>query len=168
MKCFNHPTSDAVGVCAQCGRFGCNTCLADIGSALLCISCRGAAQREMEMTQAEMADQARSTLRLSWAFTAIVGVPLAIATFASAGAGGIILAPLVVYCTWSLFWGFPPVWRGLSNMMAGWGCAGTWMFLLIVAVVLIELLVVISVAYGALGGGISRYRAAKRTVESFA
>jgi len=36
MKCFNHPATDAVGVCAQCGRFGCTTCLTDVGNALLC------------------------------------------------------------------------------------------------------------------------------------
>ncbi|SRR5579883_62402 len=168
MKCFNHPTSDAVGVCAQCGRFGCTNCLADISNTLLCTSCRQAVNQEIAMTHAEMVAGARRMLRFSWVFTAVLAIFLVPAAFAQAGAGGILLAPLLVYFAWSFFWGIGPVWRGFSNVLAGWGCFGTWMFLLIVAVVLCELIVVGAIAYGALGGGISRYRQAKQLVESAA
>jgi hypothetical protein len=39
MKCFSHPTVDAVGLCSQCGRAGCTTCLQDVGGAIWCRSC---------------------------------------------------------------------------------------------------------------------------------
>ena len=38
MKCFNHPTVDAVGVCKSCGRALCHDCIAEVG---LSCSCKG-------------------------------------------------------------------------------------------------------------------------------
>ena len=38
MKCFNHPGTDAVGVCKSCGRGLCRECVAEVG---LSCSCKG-------------------------------------------------------------------------------------------------------------------------------
>jgi hypothetical protein len=38
MKCFNHPNTDAVGVCKSCGRGLCRDCIAAVG---LSCSCKG-------------------------------------------------------------------------------------------------------------------------------
>lgn len=165
MKCFNHPAQDAVGMCANCGRAGCRECLVDVGHGILCPICRRQAEREFAAIAQEVADKARGAIRFSWIFTtlgALVAVP---AAFSSAGVGGIILAPVLVYLVWSFFWGIGPVWRGFSNVFAGWGIMGSWMFLLIAAILLCELLVLVAVTYGALGGGISRYNKAKRNLE---
>lgn len=39
MKCFAHPSDDAVGMCSQCGKAGCTTCLRNAGGALWCRVC---------------------------------------------------------------------------------------------------------------------------------
>lgn len=36
MKCFNHSSSDAVGVCKSCGRALCRECVTEVGLSLSC------------------------------------------------------------------------------------------------------------------------------------
>ena len=38
MKCFNHPNTDAVGLCQSCGRGLCRDCVTEVG---LSCSCKG-------------------------------------------------------------------------------------------------------------------------------
>ena len=39
MKCYTHPTLDAVGVCSQCGRGVCSECAKTTDPKLICINC---------------------------------------------------------------------------------------------------------------------------------
>lgn len=42
MKCFNHPQSDAIGMCKNCQKGLCSTCVVDVGDGLACRnSCEG-------------------------------------------------------------------------------------------------------------------------------
>jgi len=40
--CFDHPSSRAVGTCAQCGRFVCQLCVVDLAGKSYCPSCTAA------------------------------------------------------------------------------------------------------------------------------
>lgn len=44
MKCFYHPTVDAVAVCKSCGRALCADCIADVG---LSCSCRNRCEKDV-------------------------------------------------------------------------------------------------------------------------
>jgi uncharacterized membrane protein len=101
-----------------------------------------------------------------WIFTGVITIIAAIAAFGSisqAGAAAILSIPLAFATSWCLFWGWSPVWYGFRRIFGGWGCFGTWFFLLIVAVVLAEILVGIAVIVGAFTG-IKRYNDARRLV----
>lgn len=39
MKCYEHPTIEAVATCANCGKAICQTCSVDVASRLLCQRC---------------------------------------------------------------------------------------------------------------------------------
>src|SRR3954466_5832895 len=45
MKCFNHSSVDAVGVCRSCGRALCRDCITEIG---LSCSCKGRCEAVVE------------------------------------------------------------------------------------------------------------------------
>lgn len=38
MKCFNHPQNDAIGMCKNCQKGLCSTCVVDVGNGLACRS----------------------------------------------------------------------------------------------------------------------------------
>jgi hypothetical protein len=159
MKCFNHPYSDAVAQCSQCHKGICTICAHHIEGATLCTSCLGTG------VQDEVARAKRSLVGV-WVFTGIITAIAAIAALGSiseAGAGAILYIPLAFAGSWCLFWGWRPVWNGFRNMFAGWGCAGSWFFLLIVAVVIAEILVGIAMLVG-LFTGIQKYNEARRIV----
>lgn len=59
--------------------------------------------------------------------------------------------------------GWPPTWRKFRELSAGWGCFGTWTFLLITAGVIFSILLSIAMFVG-LFTGIQRYNEAKRIV----
>jgi hypothetical protein len=71
--------------------------------------------------------------------------------------------PLAFAASWCLFWGWSPVWNGFRRTFAGWGCFGTWLFLLIVTVLIAEILVSIAMVVGVFTG-IKRYNEARRIV----
>ncbi|GAC1365346.1 MAG: hypothetical protein NVS2B12_14360 [Ktedonobacteraceae bacterium] len=101
-----------------------------------------------------------------WIFTGIVTVIAAfvtIGTVSQQGAGAILFIPLAFVGSWCLFWGWSPVWNGFRRTFAGWGCFGTWMFLLIVAAVISECLIAVAIVLGAFTG-VQKYNEAKRVV----
>lgn len=165
MKCFTHPQADAVAQCSQCQKGICSTCAAmssevmSGAGATLCPSCYGGALRD------EVAHARRSVSGV-WLFTGILTVIGAIAAFSSiaqSGAGALLYIPLVFAASWCLFWGWSPVWDGFRRLFAGWGCFGSWFFVLIVAVLVAEILVGIAILTGAFTG-IQKYNQARRTI----
>ena len=159
MRCFTHPQADAVAQCSQCHKGICTTCAQDVEGATLCSSCFRTGLSE------EIARAQRSTVTV-WVFTGIVTAIAAIAAFGSisqSGAGAILFIPLAFAASWCLFWGWSPVWNGFRTTFAGWGCFGTWFFLLIITVLIAEILVGISMLVGAFTG-IKKYNEARRIV----
>ncbi len=161
MKCFTHPQADAVAQCSQCQKGACSVCAHDIGGATMCPSCYHSILGQ------EVARAQRSIVGV-WVFTGIITIIGTIAVLGSVsqtGAGGILLIPLIFAASWSLFWGWSPVWNGFRRAFAGWGCFGTWTFLLIVTVLIAEILVGIAILVGAFTG-IQKYSEARRIVAS--
>jgi hypothetical protein len=159
MKCFTHPQVDAVAQCSRCQKGTCSACAHDVGGATMCPSCY------QSILGAEVARAQRSIVGV-WVFTGIITLIGIIAVFGSisqSGAGGILLIPLIFAASWSLFWGWSPVWKGFRKASAGWGCFGTWTFLLIVTAVIAEILVGIAILVGAFTG-IQKYNEARRIV----
>lgn len=159
MKCFTHPQADAVAQCSQCQKGVCPVCAYNVGEATLCPSCYGAGLQE------EVA-HARRSLTGVWIFTGTLTVIAAIAAFgaiAQSGAGSLLYIPLVFAASWCLFWGWSPIWNGFRRLFAGWGCFGSWLFVLIVTVLVAEILVGIAIVTGAFTG-IQKYNSARRTV----
>lgn len=159
MKCFSHPQADAVAQCSQCQKGTCSACAHDVSGATLCSPCLETGLRT------EIAQAKRNTTGV-WVFTGAITAIAAISVLGSishGGAGAILFIPLVFAASWCLFWGWSPVWNGFRRTFAGWGCFGTWMFLLIVAVLISEILVGISILVGAFTG-IQKYNEARRII----
>jgi hypothetical protein len=159
MRCFVHPQTEAVAQCSQCQKGICTICATSIGGATLCSSCCETGLRE------EIAHAQRSIVGV-WAFTGVITAITAIAVFGSiaqAGAGTILFIPLLFVASWCLFWGWSPVWNGFKRAFAGWGCFGTWFFMLIVTVLISEILIGIAILLGAFTG-IKKYTDARQFV----
>lgn len=159
MKCFTHPQADAVAQCSQCQKGICTACAHNAGGATLCSSCFETGLRE------EIARAHRSTVGV-WIFTGIITALAVITAFGSisqSGAGAILYIPLAFAGSWCLFWGWSPVWNGFRRTFGGWGCFGTWFFLLIITVLIAEILVGIAMLVGAFTG-IQKYNEARRIV----
>jgi hypothetical protein len=183
MKCYYHPDRDAAGTCSQCSKGACHEDLQDVGGAMLCTGCQKLAHQEIAASQAQMAAKAKTSILWSWIFTGVVGGIGAISVIGAAltptsqydyttgttssGAapvGLILLAPVMVYAAWSLYWGWGPVWGGVSRLLGKLGCAfqATWFIWIIVIACFFELLFLAAIAYGGLGGGFARYGRAKQ------
>ena len=165
MRCFTHPQTEAVAQCSQCQKGICTICATNITTniegATLCPSCCETGLRE------EIAHAQRSIVGV-WVFTGVITAITAIAVFGSiaqagAGAGAILFIPLLFAASWCLFWGWSPIWNGFRRAFAGWGCAGTWLFMLIVTVLISEILIGIAILVGAFSG-IKKYTDARRLV----
>ena len=159
MRCFTHPQVDAVAQCSQCHKGICTVCAHDVEGATLCPSCLQTGIRE------EVAHAHRSIVG-AWVFTGVCTAIALIGAFgsiATAGAAAILFIPLAFALSWCLFWGWSPVWHGFRRIFGGWTIFGTWLFLLIVAVLISETLVGIAMIVGAFTG-IQKYREAKRIV----
>jgi hypothetical protein len=157
MKCFTHPQNDAVAQCSQCHKGTCSICAHDAEGATLCTSCYTAG------LNAEIARAKRNSVGV-WIFTGIITFISAIGAIGSTAQGGaaaILLIPLAFAVSWCLYWGCMPVWNGFRRTFAGWGCFGTWMFLLIITALIAEILVGIAVLVGAFTG-IKKYNEARR------
>lgn len=154
MRCFMHPQAEAVAQCSQCQKGICTLCATNIGGATLCSSCCETGLRE------EIAHAHRSIVGV-WAFSGVITAITAIAALGSiAQAGAILFIPLLFVASWCLFWGWSPVWNGFRRAFDGWGCAGTWLFMLIVTVLISEILVGIAILVGAFTG-IKKYAYAR-------
>jgi hypothetical protein len=159
MKCFTHPQADAVAQCSQCHKGICTTCAHDVEGATFCTSCFQTG------LSGEIAHARRSIVGV-WVFTGVVTAVAAIAAFGSiaqSGAGAILYIPVAFALSWCLFWGWSPVWNGFRRTFAGWSIFGSWLFLLIVVVLLFEILVGVALLVGAFTG-IQKYNQAKRIV----
>jgi hypothetical protein len=88
---------------------------------------------------------------------------VAFGSISQSGGAALLAIPLAFAGSWCLYWGWTPVWNGFRNTFAGWGCFGTWTFLLIVAAVTAEILIIISMLVGAFTG-IQKYNEARRIV----
>jgi hypothetical protein len=49
VKCFHHPTDDAVGLCKACGKGVCRVCAVDLGEGLACADSCEVAARDLIM-----------------------------------------------------------------------------------------------------------------------
>lgn len=159
MKCFTHPQADAVAQCSQCQKGVCSTCAHDLDGNVFCSSCVETGLRE------EIA-RARRRVTGVWVFTGIItaiGAIVAFSQVSQAGATAILIIPVIFASAWCLFWGWPPAWNGFRRVSAGWGCAGSWLFLLIVGYLVFSILLTIAFWIGAFTG-IQRYNEAKRLV----
>ncbi len=159
MKCFTHPQADAVAQCSQCQKGICTNCAHSIGGATLCSSCFATGLSD------EIARAKRSTVGV-WVFTGIVTAIGAISAFGAisqSGGASILFIPLVFAASWCLFWGWSPVWNGFRRAFAGWGCFGTWFFLLIITLLIFEILGAVAIVIGAFTG-IQKYNEARRFV----
>ena len=159
MKCFVHPQLDAVAQCSQCHKGICTICAHDLEGATFCTSC-------YQLGLSEEVAQARRSLVVVWVFTGIFTAIAALIAFGSisqTGAGILIIIPFIFALSWCLFWGWMPVWNGFRRIFGGWTIFGTWVFLLIVGVLISEILVGIAVLIGAFTG-IQKYNQAKRIV----
>ena len=66
MRCFNHPTYEAAGVCRNCGRGICHDCIAVVEDA---IACKGKCESRVGAIQRMVANNQvtyRSTARQMW------------------------------------------------------------------------------------------------------
>ena len=159
MKCFTHPQADAVAQCSQCHKGTCTDCAHDIGGATLCPSCVQIGLRE------EIAHAKRSIVG-AWVFTGAITAVAAIPVFAllsSGSSAAILFLPFFFAASWCLFWGWTPVWNGFRNTFAGWGCFGSWTFVLLITAIVSEILILIAMVVGAFTG-IQKYNEARRTV----
>lgn len=159
MRCFTHPQADAVAQCSQCHKGICTSCANDVEGATLCSSCFQTGLRE------EIARAHRSVVGV-WVFTGILTACSVIGAFGSisqAGAAAILYIPLGFAISWCLFWGWSPVWHGFRRTFGGWSIFGTWLFLLIVTVLISEILVGVAILVGAFTG-IKKYNEARRIV----
>ena len=92
-----------------------------------------------------------------------IAVIAAFGSISQSGGGTILSIPLAFAGSWCLFWGWSPVWNGFRRTFGGWSIFGTWLFLLIVTVLISEILVGVAMLVGAFTG-IKKYNEAKRTV----
>ena len=60
MRCFNHPSDDAVGLCQQCGRASCKGCVSEIPDVLICLTCARSAAEAVILNEE---DERRHALR---------------------------------------------------------------------------------------------------------
>ncbi len=191
MKCFFHPTIDAVGTCSQCGKGTCRECVEDVGGTLLCITCMSiheeiAAQESaaVAMEAAQSAEQIQRKIRLRFllSIAASIFFTTMAAPTASKDPSAPIHGPLLLtfpiyligffYVIWSCWWGVPPVVRRFKRAVDAFfertGCILianplTWLILMMsFGVLALSFGVWLSV----LGGGIYQYRKALRLLIS--
>lgn len=189
MKCFNHPQSDAVGICAQCNRAVCRQCVEDIGGILLCMNCLAVRRRQAELEDeatefGRQADARRAQNRIRWSWIVgglglVFGIFPGIAQASEAmrkndlGASSAIAAPSIVllfvlvsgYLFWSMFWGVPVVWRwtrrftGYFQLPSINAGLAVWVILLSCC---ISLPLTVAIYYSVFGGGIYQYLRCRR------
>jgi len=84
MKCYNHPTNDAIAICKYCNKGLCRECTVDTGSG---ISCRGVCEDELAIinTMIQQNKSARAnvskTLSQSSLWIALIGIAFIVSSF---------------------------------------------------------------------------------------
>ncbi len=97
MKCFNHPTTDAVAVCPHCGRALCPACIpAPTATRLACSSaCETALLHEANVVQLLLAKSVQSA-RASSFYSYLCG---GLSAAAAVAAWFILPSPFLIYFT---------------------------------------------------------------------
>lgn len=157
MKCFYHPTVDAVGLCTECSKAACSNCIADVGGALLCTDCIArrtsyyqAQQKAISILSAADASKARSRIIGSFVVAA-VGFYLGSYTATT----GLFLA----YVFWAGYWGIPYMWHYWRSLLGRSGCffIATPVGWLVLLALFFYVPIASGVLWGALGGGLSEF-----------
>ena len=65
MKCFNHEAADAVGICKNCNKAICRTCVVDVGNG---IACRGSCEDEVRAVNALIQRNKSTSQKTSYAY----------------------------------------------------------------------------------------------------
>lgn len=179
MKCFNHPDTDAVGLCSKCNKAGCRHCLKDIGGAIACSDCLAEHVRQSDAEIASEIDVARRRMKRSWIVTIVLSllfVPIIVSSVASdptmpAGAKPLlvpIFALLTIYMMWAGYWGIPATWTWWRGLFERMGCvifANPFMWL----VLLISFFVVplyFGWIYGVFGGAFYQFNQCRRLLKA--
>lgn len=152
MKCFTHSEVDSVGQCSHCHRGVCPVCARAVSGATFCPACYEAGLRQE-------IGRARQRVTGVWLFTGIItGLAVLISISEQAGSSTILIAPITFAASWSLFWGWSPVWNGFRRALGGLGCFfAPWLLVLIVGTILVG----ISILVG-LFTGIQKYQEARQ------
>jgi hypothetical protein len=154
MKCFWHLGADAVAQCSQCSKGICVNCARPSGDVTYCPDCGKSG------VQTEIA-QYRRTLTAMKIFCALVTVVGAFISISAISSGAdfvvILIVPGAFLLSWCLYWGWSSAWHGFRRVLGGWGVFGSWMFILIVVILVWELVVMGAVLVG-LFTGVQRYR----------
>lgn len=166
MKCFYHPTQDAVGMCPQCGKAACRDCLKDVGGGILCKGCIAQQLQSVEdereairQDRQALIEKARRRnrnarivfllflafgmcLMLSQVYASVVSTDPRTPSVFSSIVGGTIGALFVGYVAWTFFWGFPAIWSGLRRILSKIGCflvlnPVTWLLMLMIFVMVV-------------------------------
>lgn len=186
MKCFYHPTADAVGMCSQCGKAACRGCIDDVGGALVCTGCitlaRETSESEERQETAASVERARKHIRRAWIFGGIMGMFFLVVGMAGGNdpnprsrppAPWYILAPFAAYFWWGFYWGcfwFWPKWKRfvarIKGALSGWFIVArpaAWFTIFFFYIFFyFSVPLVMAIYYGAFGGGIYQYRKMKR------
>lgn len=170
MVCFNHPDLPAVGLCSQCNKACCRSCIEDVGGALLCNSCIALHHQQQESYAQAIAQEKR--VEATSASTRIVLSLLfagmgAILGFVATGSGRnpmsfpmrLFGSLFIGYAFWCPFWGVPAVWRASKKLLSNLGCflIGRPMGLLFYFLVFGWLIVNFGIIYGACGGALYEF-----------
>jgi len=65
MKCFNHDTSDAVGICKSCNKALCHSCAVDVGNGL---ACAGACEQEVRALNEQIRRNRTASQKTGYAY----------------------------------------------------------------------------------------------------
>jgi hypothetical protein len=76
--CFDHPGERAVSACQQCGRFVCQLCAVEFGTAVWCPSCVAASSGKARTVHSETSRMLYDTWALTVPFALLIMWPLTI------------------------------------------------------------------------------------------
>ena len=116
MKCFNHPTVDAVANCKSCCRGLCHDCIAEVG---LSCSCRGRCEADVA-TLNELAERGRTAYQKTSAtyFRSGIFIVMLGSIFVLLGLAGITSSEHSVWNYFLLFMGLTFAGWGISHFVS--------------------------------------------------
>jgi hypothetical protein len=110
LKCFHHPTDDAVGLCKACGKGVCRVCAVDLGEGLACADSCEVAARDLIM-QIRVSREALKSTPSIYKTQSTVGF-LAGGTFLSIGAAT-LLTPIFWVAPVFMLMAAPMLYQGV-------------------------------------------------------